>query len=490
MADVIRELMLIGGKEVESASGQWIQVENPSKRGEIFAEVPRAGEVDVDMAVKAAAEAFKSWKLVPGIERGAIILKIAAAVEEAADELSRLVANENGNAIRYTKGEVFSAVGKFRYYSGLAPEIKGAVYPGPNDAFLYSRREPIGVVAAITPWNSPLALAAAKIGPALLTGNTVVLKVPSTAPIGVMRMVKIANRFLPAGVLNVITGAGNETGTLLANHPLVRKITFTGSTDVGKKLLHCAADRVIATTMELGGKNPQIVFPDSDQDYVVTGAINTVRFNRMGQSCSSGARIYIHRSIFDSFVERMVKQLKAFKLGNALDESTEIGPIVNAQQFNKVCSYIEAALKEGHAKLVCGGLPPKDGPLSEGYYVEPTMFVCQDNNTILARDEIFGPVAVAIPWDDEDEVLKIANDTPYGLVGYIWSHDAAKAMNFAHNLEAGSILINYWGMPTEGHPYGGMKMSGIGREHCLEGILEDYTELKGITVNMNYPPKK
>lgn len=490
MADVIRELMLIGGKEVESVSSQWIQVENPSKRGEIFAEVPRAGEADVDLAVKAAAEAFKSWKLVPGIERGAIILKIAAAVEEAAGELSRLVANENGNAIRYTKGEVFSAVGKFRYYGGLAPEIKGAVYPGPNDAFLYSRREPIGVVAAITPWNSPLALAAAKIGPALLTGNTVVLKVPSTAPIGVMRMVKIASRFLPAGVLNVITGAGNETGTMLAQHPFVRKITFTGSTDVGKKLLHCAADRVVATTMELGGKNPQIVFPDSDQDYVVTGVINTVRFNRMGQSCSSGARIYIHRSIFDSFVERMVKQLKAFKLGNALEESTEIGPIVNGQQFNKVCSYIDAALKESHAKLVCGGLPPKDGPLSEGYYVEPTVFICQDNNTILARDEIFGPVVVAIPWDDEDDVLKMANDTPYGLVGYIWSHDAAKAMSFAHNLEAGSILINYWGMPTEGHPYGGMKMSGIGREHCLEGILEDYTELKGITVNMNYPPKK
>jgi betaine-aldehyde dehydrogenase len=490
MAEIIRELMFIGGKEVESVTGQWIQVENPSKRGEIFAEVPRAGAADVDMAVKAAAEAFKSWKLVPGIERGAIILKIAAAVEEAAGELSRLVSSENGNAIRYTKGEVFSAVGKFRYYGGLAPEIKGSVYPGPNDAFLYSRREPIGVVAAITPWNSPLALAAAKIGPALLTGNTVVLKVPSTAPIGVMRMVKIANRFLPAGVLNVITGSGNETGTLLANHPQVRKITFTGSTDVGKKLLHCAADRVIATTMELGGKNPQIVFPDSDQDYVVGGVITTVRFNRMGQSCSSGARIYIHRSIFDSFVERMVGQLKAFKLGNALDESSEIGPIVNEQQFNKVCSYIEAALKEGHAKLVCGGLPPKSGPLAEGYYVEPTVFVCQDNNTILAREEIFGPVVVCIPWDDEDEVLKMANDTPYGLVGYIWSHDAAKAMNFAHNLEAGSILINYLGMPTEGHPYGGMKISGIGREHCLEGILEDYTELKGITVAMCYPPKK
>lgn len=490
MADIIRELMFIDGREAGSVSGLWIQVENPSKKGEIFAEVPRAGQTDVELAVNAAEEAFRSWKTVPAIERGAIILKIAAAVEEAADELAFLIASENGNAIRYTKGEVFSAVGKFRYYGGLAPEIKGSVYPGPNDAFLYSRREPIGVVAAITPWNSPLALAAAKIGPALLTGNTVVLKVPSTAPVAVMRMVKIANRFLPAGVLNVITGAGNEVGMQLAQHPLVRKITFTGSTQVGKTLLHCAADRIIDTTMELGGKNPQIVFPDSDQDYVVTGVINTVRYNRMGQSCSSGARIYIHRSIYDSFVERMIIQLKAFKLGNALDSSTDIGPIVNAQQFEKVCYYIDAAIKEGKAKLVCGGLPPKDGPLAEGYFIEPTLFVCQNNDTILAKEEIFGPVAVAIPWDNEEEVLNMANDTPYGLVGYIWSHDAAKAMNFAHNLEVGSILINYWSMPTEGHPYGGMKMSGIGREHCLEGILEDYTELKGITVNMCYPPKK
>ena len=489
MADIIRELMLIDGKEVESVSGRWLQVENPSRRGEIFAEVPNATEQDVDLAVKAAAAAFKTWKTVPAIERGAVILKIAEAVKSELQELARLVANENGNAIRHTRGEVMSACGKFQYYGGLATEIKGTVYPGPSDAFLYTRREPLGVVAAITPWNSPLALAAAKIGPAILTGNTVVLKVPSTAPVGVMRMVKIANRFLPHGVLNVITGPGSECGVALAQHPLVKKITFTGSTDVGKKLLHCAADRVIMSTMELGGKNPQIVYPDSFQDYVVNGVIGTVRFNRMGQSCSSGSRIYIHRSIFDGFVDKMAKALKTFKLGDACDESTDIGPIVNKQQFTKVRSYIEAALQEGKARLVCGGLPPEDGPLAQGYFIEPTVFVCPNNDTILAREEIFGPVVVAIPWDDEAEVLQMANDTPYGLVGYIWSHDAAKAMNMAHSLDAGSILINYWGPPSEGHPYGGMKQSGIGREHCMEGILEDYTEIKAVTLNMNYPPK-
>jgi len=489
MTDLMRELMFINGKEVESVSGKWIEVENPSKRGKIFAEVPYSNKQDVDMAVEAAADAFKTWKTTSYPQRGVILLKIADAVQAAFKDLAGTVACENGNAFKYVCGEAMNAGEKFRYYGGLATELKGTVYPGPNDAFLYTRREPLGVVAAITPWNSPLGLAAAKIGPALLTGNTIVLKVPSTAPVGAMRMVKIANQYLPPGVLNVITGPGAECGEALASHPLVSKITFTGSTETGKRLLHIAADRVIASTMELGGKNPQIVYPDSDQDYVVNGVIATVRINRMGQSCSSGSRIYIHRSIFDSFVERMALKLGTMKLGDACDDTVDIGPIASRQQFMKVSSFIEAAKKEGKAKLVCGGLPPETGPLAEGYFIEPTLFTCQDNDTLLAKDEIFGPVMVAIPWDDEEEVLRMANDTPYGLVAYIWTHDAGKAMNAAHAINAGSILINYWGPPTEGHPYGGMKESGIGREHSLEGILENYTELKAVTVNMNYPPK-
>ena len=489
MTNIRRELMVIGGKEVKSASGKWMQVENPSKKGEIVAEVPRANDEDVDMAVNVAEEAFKTWKEVPIAQRGAILLKIADAIEEAAAELGEMVATENGNAIRYTLGEAKNAGEKIRYYGGLASEVKGTVYPGPKDAFLYTRREPLGVVAAITPWNSPLALAAVKIGPALLTGNTVVLKPASTAPVSVINMVKIANKFLPAGVLNIITGSGSECGMALAKHPKVKKITFTGSTEVGKQLLQLAADRVVMSTMELGGKNPQIVCPDSYQDNVVNGVIGTVRFNRMGQSCSSGSRIYIHKSIFDSFVDKMVKKLKTYKLGNALSEDTDIGPIVNRQQFTKVYSYIEAALKEKKATLMCGGLPPEEGPLAEGYYIEPTVFVSPDDSTVLAKEEIFGPVVVAIPWDDEQEVLRMANDTAYGLVAYIWCHDAVKAMNMAHSVNAGSIMINYWGPPTEGHPYGGMKESGIGRENCLEGILGNYTEMKAVTLNMDYPPK-
>lgn len=489
MADVIRERMLIGGKDAESVTGRWMKIENPSRRGETFAEVPCAGKEDIELAVNAAAEAFKSWRHVPAAERGAIILKIADAILKETDELARTVASEDGNIIRYTRGEVGNACDKFRYYGGMATELKGSVYPGPNDAFLYSRREPIGVVAGMISWNSPLALGAMKIAPVLMTGNTMVFKAPQSAPVGLLKMAKIVNRFLPPGVLNVVTGTREECGEALVQNPLVRKITLTGSTEAGKKLLHTAADRLVLSTMNLSGKNPQIVYPDSDQNYAVDGIVGTIHIDRMGQSCASGSRIYVHRSIIEPFIEKMVTRLKAFKLGNACDETTDIGPIANKRQYLKTLRYIEAALKEKNTTLVCGGYPPTDGPLAKGYFIEPTVFVNTDNTSVLAREEVFGPVVVIIPWDDEEEVLRMANDSPYGLVAYIWTQDVAKAMNLAHAVKTGTVIINFNGGPTEGHPYGGVKESGFSRENCLEGILQNYTQLKAVTLNMNYPPK-
>jgi len=490
VAVAICERMLIGGKEAESVTGRWMQVENPSRRGETVAEVPNAGEEDVEQAVKAADEAFKSWRLVPAAERGATLLKIADAILEEAEELARTVALENGNIIRYTRGEVRNTIDKLRYYSGMATELKGTVYPGSNDVFLYSRREPIGVVAGMISWNSPLALSAMKIAPVLMTGNTMVFKAPQSAPVGILKMAKIANRFLPPGVLNVITGTGSECGEALVGHPLVRKITLTGSTKVGKKLLHSAADRLVLSTMNLSGKNPQIVYADSDQDYTVEGVVGTIHIDRMGQSCASGSRIYIHRSIFDSFVDKLVTRLKSFKLGEACADATDIGPIANKRQYQKTISFIEAAMKEKGTKLICGGLPPSDGLLAEGYFIEPTLFVSVDNNTVLAKEEIFGPVVVAIPWDNEEQVLRMVNDSAYGLVAYVWTQDVAKAMNMAHAVEAGTVIVNFNGGPTEGHPYGGVKESGFSRENCLEGILSNYTAIKAVTVNMHYPPKE
>ncbi len=488
MADVIRERMLIGGREAESISGQWMQIENPSRRGVVFAEVPCADAADVDRAVKAAAAAFRTWRMVSPAERGRILLQIAAAIVEETDELSRAVASEDGNIIRYTRGEVQNASDKFRYYGGLASELKGTVYPSPNDALLYTRREPIGVVAAMMPWNSPLALGTVKIAPILLTGNTIVFKVPQTTPVGVLKMAKIANRFLPPGVLNIITGYGTQCGLALVRHPMVRKISFTGSSEVGKILLHEAADRVVLSTMNLSGKNPQIVYPDVNQDQTASDVIGAVHIDRMGQSCASGSRIYIHRSIFDAFVDKMAQKLRRFKLGDACDEQSDIGPIANKAQYSSTLSYIEAALNEESTQLVCGGLPSKNGPLTEGYYIQPTLFISPDNNSILVKDEVFGPVIVAIPWEDEAEVLNMVNDSDYGLVAYVWCSDTVKAMNMAHAIEAGTVIINYLGGPTEGHPYGGVKASGYSRENCFEGVLENYTTLKAVTLNMQYPP--
>ncbi len=485
-----RELMLIDGKQTPGASGNFIPVENPSKRGTIVAEVPSASEVDVDVAVKAAARAFETWKKMPARERGKLLLKIADAVDAGSEEIARTIAQENGNAIRtQSRPEVKNTSDQFRYFGGLASEIKGTTYPTGEDVFTYTRREPLGVVAGLVPWNVPVMLAACKIAPALAAGNTIVVKAASDAPIGTLKMAKIADKFLPPGVLNVITGPGQECGMALVNHPLIRKISLTGSTEVGKLLLHAAADRIIPSTSELGGKNPQIVFPDADKDYVVDGVIDAVRFARQGQSCTSGSRIYVHKSIFDSFLQRLVTRVKKLKVGDPLDEATDMGAITSRRQFEKVCAYIEEGMKREGVRLLCGGLPPKEGPLAEGYYIEPTIFACNHDNWRLAREEIFGPVVVAIPWEDEGEVIEMANDTNYGLAAFVWTHDAAKGMRVAHSINAGWILVNRGGAQILGQPYGGMKESGLGRENSLEGLLESYTEIKSIMVNLAFPPK-
>lgn len=486
---IYRELMLIDGQETPSVDGKFIPVENPSQRS-IMAEVPRASEVDVDIAVKAAAKAFETWKDVPARDRGRLLLQIADAVEAESEEIARTIAAENGNAIRtQARPEAKNCGDRFRYYGGLAGEVKGTTYPVGENIFAYTRREPLGVVAGLVPWNAPVQLSVAKIGPALAAGNTIVLKAASDAPLGVLKMAKIAGKFLPPGVLNVITGPGQECGAALINHPLVRKISMTGSTEVGKLMLHSAADRIIPSTLELGGKNPQIVYPDADKDFVVDGVISGVRFVRQGQSCSSGSRVYIHKSIFESFLEKLVAKLSTMKVGDPLDETTDIGAITSRRQFETVCSYIEEGINQEGIRLLCGGLPPQEGPLTEGYYIEPTVFTCNDLNSRLVTEEIFGPVLIAIPWEDEEEVIKMANDTNYGLAAFVWTLDATKGIRVAHSIDAGWILVNRGGAQILGQPYGGMKESGLGREHSIEGFLESYTQIKSVMVNLNLPLK-
>jgi betaine-aldehyde dehydrogenase len=348
----------------------------------------------------------------------------------------------------------------------------------------YTRREPLGVVGAIIPWNAPVLLAALKIGPALCAGNTLVLKAAEDAPLGVLLLAEVCQEFLPPGVLNVVTGLGEECGAPLANHPAVRKLSFTGSTEVGKLVMRAASDRIVPVSLELGGKSPSIVFPDANEDWVIDGIIAAMRFTRQSQSCTAGSRLFLHRDIFDKFLDALGQKVRALKLGDPLDEASDIGTVINEKQFRKVCGYVEEGLSRREARVVIGGLPPKEGPLSEGYYTIPTIFANVANEWRLAREEIFGPVLVAIPWTDEADAIRMANDSHYGLAAYVWSHDIGRALRAAHAIEAGWVQVNQGLGQTPGHSYGGYKESGIGREFSLEGMLESYTQRKNVTVNL------
>ena len=485
--NVDREMMLIDGEWVASSDGRFVPIEGPSRRGSIIGEVPRASADDVDRAVRAAAKAFEKWKRVAPRDRGKLMLKIADSMEPKVEEIARTLAQETGNAIRtQSRPEVALVVDLFRYFGGVASEIKGETIPFGEHVLSYSRREPIGVVGGIIPWNSPVLLGALKITMAITAGNTLVLKPSADAPLGVLKMARICAEHLPAGVLNVVTGLGDECGAPLAKHPLVRKLTFTGSTEVGKFIMSSAAERVALVSLELGGKSPQIVFPDADDPRVVDGVVTGMRFTRQGQSCTAGSRLFLHASIYDSFMDKLVRKLRTFKIGDPLDEATDMGSIINRRQFEKVCSYVEDGLRQKGSRVVTGGLPPTEGPLTQGYFMEPTIFTNIQNEWRIAREEIFGPVLVAIPWHEEEDAIRMANDSHYGLAAFIWTHDIGKALRTAHAIESGWVQINQGLGILPGHSDGGFKQSGIGREYSLEGMLESFTQRKSITVNLQF----
>jgi acyl-CoA reductase-like NAD-dependent aldehyde dehydrogenase len=482
-----RARMLIDGAWVDSMSGRFLSVENPAKRCPI-AEVPRGDTADVNGAVEAAARAFTAWSKVAPRDRGRMLLRIAEVLETRSEELARTVALETGNALRtQARPEVRLTADIFRYFGGLAGELKGETIPLGEQVLSYTRREPIGVVGAIIPWNAPVLLGALKIAPALCAGNTIVLKAAEDAPLGVLLMSEICEEFLPRGVLNVLTGLGEECGGPLAEHPLVRKLSFTGSTEVGKIIMRAAAERIVPVSLELGGKSPSIVYQDANEDWVVDGVIAAMRFTRQSQSCTAGSRLFLHADIFDSFLDKLRQRTALLKLGDPLDEATDIGAIINEKQFRKVCAYIEEGLQRKAAQRIFGGLPPKEGPLSEGYFAIPTVFADASNDWRLAREEIFGPVLVAIPWRDEADAIRMANDSHYGLAAYVWTHDIGSALRTAHAIESGWVQVNQGLGQQPGHSYGGYKQSGIGREFSLEGMLDSFTQRKNVTVNLNTP---
>ncbi|MBO0710088.1 MAG: aldehyde dehydrogenase family protein [Acetobacteraceae bacterium] len=480
-------LMLIDGRWVASASGAVLSVENPANR-RVIAEIPRGGAEDVDRAVVAASRAFPSWSRVPPRERGRMLLRIADALDAQSEELARTIARETGNALRtQARPEAKSAADIFRYFGGLGGELKGETIPLGEHVLSYTRREPLGVVGAIIPWNAPVLLGALKIAPALCAGNTLVMKAAEDAPLGVLTMARICQECLPPGVLNVLTGLGEECGGPLSQHPTVRKLSFTGSTEVGKIIMRAAADRIVPVSLELGGKSPSIVYPDANEDWVVDGIVAAMRFTRQSQSCTAGSRLFLHADIFDEFLDKLRAKVQVLKLGDPLDEASDIGTIINEKQFRKVCGYVEEGLNRKDARVVFGGLPPKDGPLSQGYYAIPTVFADASNDWRLSREEIFGPVLVAIPWCDEAEAIRMANDSHYGLAAYVWTHDIGSGLRAAHAIESGWVQVNQGLGQQPGHCYGGYKQSGIGREFSLEGMLDSFTQRKNVTVNLAAP---
>jgi aldehyde dehydrogenase (NAD+) len=479
------QLMWIGGERTESTTGEWREVKNPAVREQVIARVPSAGVGDVERAVAAARRAFPGWRSVHFTERARALAKIADDIEIRAEDFARLTALDTGNALRtQARPEVATLVALFRYFAGIAGEVKGTTLPAGDNQLQYTRLEPLGVVACILPWNSPLMIAGFKVPAALAAGNTVILKAADDAPLTILLLAEICNRHLPAGVVNALTGRGSVIGQALSTHPGVDKVSFTGSTEVGRGVARQASERLAHVSLELGGKNPSIVFPDAVDDELIDGLLAASRFTRQGQSCTAGSRLFLHEDVYDEVLERLVARLGALKVGDPLDEATDMGAIINASQHRQISGYLDEGRNDPRLHVALGGSAPAEGPLTEGYYHLPTVFGGARNDFRLAQEEIFGPVLAAIRWKDIDEVVAMANDSHYGLAAYVWSHNLDNALNTAHRVEAGWVQVNQGGGQLVGQSYGGYKQSGIGREVSLEGMLAGFTQTKQINVKL------
>jgi acyl-CoA reductase-like NAD-dependent aldehyde dehydrogenase len=482
LAKELSNRLLIDGKLVPAKSGKVFGIVNPAT-GETIAEAADANADDIDIAVTAAALAQKSWKKLHPRERGRLVGECGRLLVAHAEEIARLVALETGKALR-TESRVEAGVlaDVFTFFGGLGGEIKGETVPFKTESLTITQREPLGVVGAIIPWNVPLMLMALKIAPAMVAGNTVVVKSAEEAPLAVLRACQIMNQVLPAGVLNILSGDGPGAGAPLVAHKHVNKVTFTGSVETGKIVYRAAAEKLIPVTLELGGKSPMIVMGDADLDKAVGGAITGMRFTRQGQSCTAASRIFIHSSLHDAFLSKLKAKVDAMVMGDPLDETTDIGAIISVPQFDKVKSYIALGEADGTAHR-CSALP-NDPKLAKGLFVQPVIFTGVTNDHRVCREEIFGPVTALIKFDDYEDAIAQANDTVFGLAASIWTKDLQTALDATQRLEAGVVQVNQNMVVQANMSYGGVKQSGLGKEASLESMLEHFTHKKTIIFSL------
>ena len=479
-----RYRMYINGEFVDAHSDGYFPVVDPSTE-EIIAEVPEADERDVNRAVAAAKAAFDSggWPQTTAQERGRILFRLAERVRKESAKLAELEARNSGKPIVEAEYDIADVATCFEYYGGLATKVVGHVNPVPDNALSLSLREPIGVAGQIIPWNYPLLMAAWKLAPALAAGCTCVLKPAEQTPLTALEFAHfLSDAGLPAGVVNIITGFGESAGAPLVKHPDVNKIAFTGSAAVGKTIVKMAADTIKRVTLELGGKSPNIFFADADFEAAIDGALFGVFVNQ-GEVCSAGSRILVEKPIYTKFLEAMAAKAKTIRLGPPLERETKMGPLVSKEQLERVRSYQELGKRE--AKLAVGGGRPAS--VTRGYYVEPTIFYDVDNSARIAQEEIFGPVAAVIPFSNESEAIRIANETPYGLAAAVWSRDIFKAFRVVKALRAGIVWVNHMQPTYVEAPWGGYKQSGFGRELGPWGV-DEYLETKQVHINLNEQP--
>ncbi len=475
--------MYIDGQWVDAASSDYFESDDPFHASP-WALIPRGTAADVDRAVRAAHKAFTSgdWPKLTPSRRGALLRRLGDLVTERSQQLAEIEVRDNGKLYAEMSMHTAYMAQWYHYYGGLADKIEGAVLPTDKpDTFNYTRYEPLGVIAAIVPWNSPLLLTAWKLAPALAAGNTVVIKPSEFTSASVLEFMKLVeDAGFPPGVVNVVTGFGADVGAPLVEHPLVAKVAFTGSDATGQRIYEAAARGLKRVTMELGGKSPNIVFDDAEIDNAVNGAISGI-FAATGQTCIAGSRLLVQQSIHDEFLDRLVAFARTAKMGNPMHPDTQIGPVTNKPQFEKILKYIDIAKGEG-ARVVLGGGRGQRPECGSGWFVEPTIFEGVNNQMRIAQEEVFGPVLSVIPFKDEEEAIAIGNDVVYGLAAGVWTQSMRRALKMADRLQAGTVWINTYRAVSYLSPFGGYKRSGIGRESGQE-MIKEYLQVKSVWIS-------